>query len=167
MIRRVTSEIPFRYHLGDVNERIETRLADELECYCSEEGFVLPHSVSMIQRSAPYYDRLENGGILRVIVKYMSDVVTLSPGSVVRVKITNMNRIGGQGVYVVKDTEVASVKLPFDLQDDSVKDLMIRDHYVDVQILMSEYGVGYQKINAVGRVCPASEPEPDTCEGDW
>lgn len=146
-------ELTVRYYIGDNNAKILNRLADEIEGACGPQGYVLPGTTRFISRSAPYLDRNENGGVTRVIVRYESDIVQLQRGDDIEVRITNVNRLGAMTEYNVDGHTVANILLPADLQEEGVPEhLFHRDHVVCIKILDLRFGVGWDKITAVGRV---------------
>jgi sporulation protein YlmC with PRC-barrel domain len=136
------------------------RLADEIEGICGPNGFVLPGTTRFISRSAPYLDKNENGGITRVLVRYETDVVFLERGDTVVVRVDNVNRLGAMTTYTEDDIAIASILLPNDLQDEGTPEEMFhRDHVITVQILDLRYGIGWDKITAVGKVVCVKEPD--------
>jgi len=160
MIKTINGEISVRYFIGDNDSKILNRLADEIEGICGPEGFVLPGTTRFVSRSAPYLDKNENGGITRVLVRYETDVVVLQRGDTVPVRVTNVNRLGAMTTYSEDDTVIASILLPTDLQDEGVpEELFHRDHMIPVQVMELRFGVGWDKISAVGKAVHISEPD--------
>lgn len=152
MIRTIENIQRIKYELGDNDSKILNRLADEIEGLCGTDGMILPGTTELVSRTPPFLNKIENGGLIETIVKYRAKTVTISQGTKLRVKITNENRIGPMSVYMVDDHIVATVLLPYDLQPSSSKDVLLKDHYVDVTVLGIQYGTGWKTMNAVGRV---------------
>lgn len=160
MRKTISGEISVRYFIGDNDSKILNRLADEIEGICGPEGFVLPGTTRFVSRSAPYLDKIVNGGITRVLVRYETDIVVLQRGDTVTVRIDNVNRLGAMTTYSEDDTVIASVLLPSDLQDEGVpEELFHRDHMIQIQILDLRFGVGWDKITAVGKAVVVAEPD--------
>lgn len=152
MRQTISGEISVRYYIGDNNAKILNRLADEIEGICGPKGFVIPNTTRLLRRSAPYLDRNENGGITRVLVRYETDTILLQSGDVVDARVDNVNRLGAMTTYSNDDTVVATILLPNDLQEHGVpEELFHRDHVVRVQIMDLRYGIGWDKITAVGK----------------
>lgn len=161
MRETVTGELSVRYFIGDNNATILNRLADEIEGLCGTKGFVIPGTTKLTSRSAPFLDRNENGGITRVLVRYEADIVKLEKGDTIDARVVKVNRLGAMTEFVVDDCVVASVLLPCDLQEDSVVERMFhRDHVLKVQVLDLRFGVGWDKITAVGRAVGMSRESP-------
>jgi len=158
MRKTVRGEISVRYFIGDNNSKILNRLADEIEGICGPEGFVLPGTTRFVSRSAPYLDKNENGGITRVLVRYETDIIVIQRGDTVNVRVINVNRLGAMTTYSEDDTVIASVLLPNDLQDEGIaEELFHRDHMIQIQILDLRFGIGWDKITAVGKAISVSE----------
>ena len=153
MRKTISGETSVRYFIGDNNAKILNRLADDIEGICGMNGFIIPGTTRFISRSAPYLDRNENGGITRVLVRYEMDTVVLQRGDTVMVRVVNVNRLGAMTTYTEDDTVIASILVPNDLQDDGIAEEMFhRDHMIPIQVLDLRFGVGWDKITAVGKV---------------
>ena len=160
MRKTISGEISVRYFIGDNDSKILNRLADEIEGICGPEGFVLPGTTRFISRSAPYLDKNENGGITRVLIRYETDIVVLQRGDTVTVRVSNVNRLGAMTTYSEEDTVIASILLPSDLQDEGVPETLFhRDHMIQIQILDLRFGVGWDKITAVGKATYVTKPD--------
>lgn len=157
MISTIQGDLRSRYFIGDNDSKILNRIADNIEGKCGPDGYIIPGTTRLIGRSVPYLDKIENGGIIRVVVKYETDIVSFSRGDILEVRIVKVNRIGAMAEYTHDGYVVATILLPGDLQkDESVVDSFNRDTVVNVEILDMRYGVGWEKITAVGRVIDES-----------
>jgi len=141
-----------RYYIGDTNPKILNRLADEIEGICGSDGYILPGTTRFISRSTPFLDRNENGGITRVLVRYEADAIRMNNGDIIEVSVDNVNRLGAMTTYSQDDNVVASVLLPNDLQDDGIPEKLFHgDHVIRIRVLDFRFGVGWDKITAVGK----------------
>lgn len=153
MRKTTQNELSVRYYIGDNDMKLLNRLADEIEGICGPEGFVIPGTSRFISRSAPYLDKNENGGITRVLVRYEVDIYVLQTGDEIMVRVDNVNRLGAMTSFRVDDTVIASILLPNDLQEEDVpRDMFHRDHMIQIRLLDLRFGIGWDKITAVGKV---------------
>jgi hypothetical protein len=163
MFKHIQSTLRIKYELGDNDSKIINRVAETIEGVCGPDGMIIPESTLLISRTPPFLNKMENGGLVEVIVRYEADSVSLPSGSVVNAKVVNENRLGAMATYSVNGYMIATILLPNDLQDPYLRDSIIKDHYVNVKILDSQYGTGWKMINAVGQII---ETKPTTNEKD-
>jgi len=152
MLKHIESTLRVKYELGDNDSKIINRVAETIEGVCGPDGMILPESTLLISRTPPFLNKMENGGLVEVIVRYEADTVSLPAGTVINVKVITENRLGAMATYSQNGHIIATILLPNDLQDPYLKDSIIRDHYVDVRVIDSEFGTGWKMINAVGQI---------------
>jgi len=164
MFKHIQSTLRIKYELGDNDSKIINRVAEKIEGLCGADGMVIHNSTHLISRTPPFLNKMENGGLVEVIVRYEADAVTLPSGTVVNAKVIKTVRSDSVAVYSVGGHVVATILLPSILQDAGLRDTIIPEHYVDIKILESEFGTGWNTINAVGVVVPSSSSSSSTTD---
>lgn len=156
MKKEIQDIVKVEYHLGDTESTIERRCMEILYGRCCSHGYIIPGSFEIIKRSPPMLTNMENGGRMYSVVHYKASVVTLQRGEVIEGRITKISpKLGASANVIVDDTVVADVILPNDMQTPGIK--MKEGDYVTIRIMISSYGVGWEKIRGVGIVTGKSE----------
>lgn len=151
MKKDIEDTIKVEYHLGDTEMMIENRCMEILYGRCCSYGFIIPGSFEIVKRSPPMLTNMENGGMMYTIVKFKAIAVTLHRGEVIKGRIMKVSpKLGSSANIIVDDTVVADVILPNDMQLPSMK--LKEGDNVNIKIMISSYGVGWERIRGVGIV---------------
>ena len=151
MKKDIEDTIKVEYHLGDTEMMIENRCMEILYGRCCSYGFIIPGSFEIVKRSPPMLTNMENGGMMYTIVKFKAIAVTLHRGEVIKGRIMKVSpKLGSSANIIVDDTVVADVILPNDMQVPSMK--LKEGDSVNIKIMISSYGVGWERIRGVGIV---------------
>ena len=151
MKKDIEDTIKVEYHLGDTEMMIENRCMEILYGRCCSYGFIIPGSFEIVKRSPPMLTNMENGGMMYTIVKFKAIAVTLHRGEVIKGRIMKVSpKLGSSANIIVDDTVVADVILPNDMQVPSMK--LKEGDNVNIKIMISSYGVGWERIRGVGIV---------------
>jgi DNA-directed RNA polymerase subunit E'/Rpb7 len=151
MKKEIQDTIKVEYHLGDTDEKIERKSMAILYGRCCSYGYIIPGSFEILKRSPPVLTNMENGGKMYIMVKFQASVVTLQKGEVVEGRILKVTpKLGASASIIVDGATVADVILPNDMQTPGVK--IKEGENMDIKIMISSYGVGWERIRGVGIV---------------
>jgi DNA-directed RNA polymerase subunit E'/Rpb7 len=161
MKKEIQDTIKVEYQLGYTDEMIERKCMEYLYGQCCSYGFIIPGTFEIIKRTPPLLSNMENGGKMYSIVNYKAVVVSLQRGEVIEGRITKVSpKLGSSADIIVDDTVVADVILPNDMQKPGIK--VKEGDSVNIRIMISSYGVGWERIRGVGIV----ESKMDSYEED-
>lgn len=151
MKKDIEDTIKVEYHLGDTDAAIERRCMENLYGRCCSYGFIIPGSFEILKRSPPMLTNMENGGLMYTIVKFKAVAVTLQRGEIIEGRILKVSpKLGASANVIVDDTVVGDVILPNDMQKAGMK--LKEGDRVNINIMISSYGVGWERIRGVGIV---------------
>lgn len=148
-----------------INERLQAIVAKRLEGRCSQHGYVRPGSVVLLKYSAGCLVMSSLNGDVGFRVSVQADVCLPPIGSVLRMRVRNMNRFGilcevvdGDRVIlkslIVKGAGVCISEVELDTikPDDSVL----------VEVMARKYELGDKDMTVVGRIVNSVKPRPPT-----
>ena len=151
MKKEIQDIIKVEYHLGDTDISIEKRCMELLYGRCCSYGYIIPGSFEILKRSPPMLTNMESGGRMYSIVNYKAVAASLQRGEVIEGRIIKVSpKLGATANIIVDSTVIADMILPNDMQTPGIK--FKEGDYVKIRIMISSYGVGWERIRGVGIV---------------
>lgn len=143
--------------LGDV---IKSIVVKKYEGKCTQYGYTLPGSVQIYKYSAGHIIAASLNGDVGFTVMFHADVCNPLGGTIVKVKVVNMNKFGILGEYYVEKIPVIEVIIaknasPVIASDVDLNSVKIGD-ILDVEVIRTKFELNDQKISAIGKVVNTS-----------
>lgn len=163
MRKEIQDTIKVEYHLGDTDDILEMKCKNILNSKCGSYGYIITDTFEMVSRSPPVLTNMENGGKLYTIIKFQATAVTLQKGEIIQAKIIKITpKLGASAVIIIDGVNVADIILPNDMQPPGLK--IKEGEFVDIRIMISSYGVGWERIRGVG-ICVSNIQDITTESG--
>lgn len=142
-----TVKVPF--DLGDTDETILQKCSERFEGKCNKYGFVIPGSLVLVKRSPPSYMVGSHEMMTYAFIQGTCGI--FQKGDKVKGKIVKLiDGIVASAAVFISNYEIGQITLPNELQlpDKSCH----LNEVVDIEILASSFGFGWDSIRGVGRI---------------
>ena len=87
----------------DINSLILYKIKEKYENICSENGFIMPDSIKIINRKCGVINTINNISYVSYIVRYSADIIYPSEGDVLDIKVDRVNKMGVLGGFLEND----------------------------------------------------------------
>jgi hypothetical protein len=148
-------EIPFEdmvkmpFEMGDTDDTIHQKCAENYEGKCNQFGFVIPGSIELVKRSPPTYVIGSHEMVTYASIRGMCGM--FQKGDTIQGKIVKLiDGVVASASVLIGKSEIGQITLPFEL---NVPDKACHlNEIVEIQILASSFGFGWDFIRGVGRL---------------
>ena len=97
----------------DIDNIILLKLKKIYEGYCKDYCYILNNSINIINRTMGKIETYENNNIIKYNVKYSCDIISPTKGEKIKIKVSNINKMGIIG-YIKIDEKYSTSDNPFD-----------------------------------------------------
>lgn len=147
-----------------IEEVLLSSLQDIYEGKCTYHGYIKPGSIKIDKYSAGYVQAFSLNGDIIYKVSYYAQVCNPSIGSIIRVKVINMNKygilaeasvkVGNKDVPVL---EVIIAKTMIKTENEINVDSISVGDVINVEILGKKYELQDKKISVIGRTIKTND----------
>ena len=88
----------------DIDNVIINKLKEKYEGLCSENGYILPDTIELINRKLGIINTINNVSNISYIVNYSADIIYPSEGDIIEITVDRINKMGVLG-YIEIDTK--------------------------------------------------------------
>lgn len=159
MLNYTTSILPHQIN-NNINKTIESRIKEEMEGTCINDGYVKKGSIKIISRSTGQIIVSQfNGGII-YNVRYSASICNPLEGTILKARVININKMGVLCKGGDDDPEplVVLMAKQHHINNETFEKLKI-DDIIKVKVIGKRYEFGDKEINIVGVLHESSDEE--------
>tara|TARA_Y100000389_G_C17366326_1_gene466519 strand:+ start:302 stop:808 length:507 start_codon:yes stop_codon:yes gene_type:complete len=144
----------------DIDNLIREKLKNKIECKCSENGYILKDSISIIKRSLGKIQTFNQKSVISFLITYKAKIISPMKGLSLDVYINNINKMGvisyiklGKKENETFDDSPLIIILPkeyFNEETHSFEDLKINQK-INITVIGSRIKYNSDKIQVVGK----------------
>jgi len=140
---------------GEINNGIDDtllfRLKDEIEGKCIKEGFAMPNSVEIVNRSLGEVQLSHFNGSMLYHCNFVVKVCNPNEGDIIQARVTNVNKMGVLAVAGEGDPAPLNILLPaqYHLNNEDFHRIQPGDT-ANIKIVGKRFDSGEQQISIIG-----------------
>ena len=141
----------------DISNVIINKLKEKYEGLCSENGYILPDTINLINRKLGKINTINNISNISYIVNYSADIIYPSEGDVLEIIVDRINKMGVLGYIEVNEKGFEEspliVIIPKEYFTEETRDInsITVKQKINVEIIGCRIKYGASKIQIIAR----------------